>query len=157
RRKEDDRLLIGKGRFTDDFTLRGQTYAVMVRSPYPHARILGIDSSAARAMPGVLGVFTGADLSTAGVGSIPHDPVPSTKYDMKLHAPGGGKVFIGPHLLLPTDKARHVGEAVAMVVAETRTQALDAADAVQVHYEELPWVSDAREAMKPGAPMVWDE
>jgi aerobic carbon-monoxide dehydrogenase large subunit len=157
RRKEDDRLLIGKGRFTDDFSVPNQTYAAMVRSPYPHARILGIDASAALAMQGVIAVLTGADAAADGLGPIPHDPVPSTKFDMKLHGPGGGSVFIGPHVVLPTDKARHVGEAVAMVVAETRAQALDAVDAVQVDYEELPWVTDAREAMKPGAPVVWDE
>jgi carbon-monoxide dehydrogenase large subunit len=157
RRKEDDRLLIGKGRFTDDFSMPNQAYAAMVRSPFPHARILGIDTSAALAMPGVIAVFTGADAAADGLSPIPHDPVPSTKFDMKLHAPGGGTVFIGPHVVLPTDKARHVGEAVAMVVAETRAQALDAVDAVQVDYEELPWVTDAREAIKPGAPVVWDE
>lgn len=157
RRKEDDRLLIGKGRFTDDFSVPGQAYAAMVRSPFPHARIRAIDSAAARALPGVIAVLTGADAMADGLGPIPHDPVPSTKYDMKLHAPGGGKVFIGPHLVLPVDKARHVGEAVAMVVAETRAQAIDAAEAVQVDYEELPWVSDARQAMQPGAPRIWDE
>lgn len=156
RRKEDDRLLIGKGRFTDDFSVPNQTYAAMVRSPYPHARILGIDSRAALAMPGVIAVLTGADAAADGLGPIPHDPVPSTKFDMKLRGPGNTDVFIGPHVVLPTDKARHVGEAVAMVVAETRAQALDAVDAVQVDYEELPWVSDAREALKPGAPVVWD-
>ena len=76
---------------------------------------------------------------------------------MKLHAPGGGTVFIGPHMLLPADKARHVGEAVAMVVAETKNQAMDAAEAVEVDYEELPFVIHAEDAMKPGAPAVWDE
>ena len=103
RRKEDDRLLIGQGRFSDDFSVPGQAYAAMVRSPYPHARIIAIDSTAARAMPGVIAVLTGADAAADGLGPIPHDPVPSTKYDMKLHAPGGGKVFIGPHLVLPVD------------------------------------------------------
>ena len=76
---------------------------------------------------------------------------------MKLHAPGGGTVFIGPHMLLPADKARHVGEAVAMVVAETKNQAMDAAEAVEVDYEELPFVIHSEEAIKPGAPAVWDE
>ena len=88
---------------------------------------------------------------------IPHDPVPKTKYDMKLTAPGGGAVFIGPHMLLPADKARHVGEAVAMVVAETAPQALDAAEAVEVDYEVLPFVLHSEDAMQPGAPAVWDE
>src|SRR5262249_58877227 len=88
---------------------------------------------------------------------IAHDPLPKTRYDMKLHAPGGGAVFIGPHVLLPADKARHVGEAVAMVVAESKAQALEAAEAVEIDYEELPFVLHAEDAMQPGAPKVWDE
>jgi carbon-monoxide dehydrogenase large subunit len=156
-RKEDERLITGKGQFTDDFNLDGQAYAVMVRSPYPHARIIAIDSAAARQMPGVLGVFTGADCAADKLAPIPHDPVPKTKFDMKLHAPGGGAVFIGPHALLPADKARHVGEAVAMVVAETKAQAMDAAEAVSVEYEELPFVLHSEDAMRPGAPAVWNE
>jgi aerobic carbon-monoxide dehydrogenase large subunit len=157
RRTEDERLVTGKGRFSDDFLLPGQTYAAMVRSPYPHARIRSIDAARAQAMPGVLGVFTGADCLADRLEPIPHDPLPKTKYDMKLSAAGGKPVFIGPHMLLPADKARHVGEAVAMVVAETRTQALDAAEAVEVDYEELPFVIHAEDALKQGAPKVWDE
>ena len=88
RRAEDERLITGKGRFSDDFQFDGQTYAAMVRSPYPHARIRGIDSAAARKMPGVLGVFTGADCLADKLNPIPHDPLPKTKFDMKLHAPG---------------------------------------------------------------------
>src|SRR5438093_1176466 len=132
RRAEDERLVTGKGRFSDDFLPDGQTYAAMVRSPYPHARIVRIDAARANTMPGVLGVFTGADCAADKLAPIPHDPLPKTRDDLKLHAPGGGQVFIGPHMLLPADNARHVGEAVAMVVAETRTQALDAAEAVEV-------------------------
>src|ERR1700726_1139445 len=156
-RKEDARLITGKGRFTDDFNLDGQSYAVMVRSPYPHARIVAIDAAAAKAMPGVLGVFTGADCLADKLAPIPHDPVPKTKFDMKLTGPGGGAVFIGPNMLLPADKVRHVGEAVAMVVAETKAQALDAAEFVAVDYAELPWVADAEAALAPGASAVWDE
>src|SRR6202451_3603440 len=156
-RKEDARLITGKGRFTDDFSLDGQTYAVMVRSPYPHARIVAIDAAAAKKMPGVLGVFTGADCSADKLAPIPHDPVPKTKFDMKLTGPGGGAVFIGPNALLPADKARHVGEAVAMVVAETKAEALEAAEAVEVTYEELPFVLHSEDAMRPGAPLLWDE
>ncbi len=129
----------------------------MVRSPHPHAGIRGVDAARAKAMPGVLGVFTGADCLADGLGAIPHDPLPKTRYDMKLAAPGGGTIFIGPHLLLPTDKARHVGEAVAMVVAESVAQALDAAEAVAVDYEVLPGVYHSEDAMRPGAPVVWDE
>jgi carbon-monoxide dehydrogenase large subunit len=155
-RKEDGRLITGNGRFTDDFDLDGQAYAVMVRSPYPHARIVAIDAVRAKAMPGVLGVFTGADCAADRLTPIPHDPVPKTKFDMKLTGPNGGAVFIGPHMLLPADKARHVGEAVAMVVAATKAQALDAAEAVEVRYEELPFVLHSLDAMQPGAPVVWD-
>jgi aerobic carbon-monoxide dehydrogenase large subunit len=156
-RKEDARLVSGHGRFTDDFTLEGQAYAAMVRSPYPHARIVAIEAERAKAMPGVLGVFAGADCVADKIGPIPHDPVPKTKFDMKLHAPGGGPVFAGPHMLLPADKARHVGEAVAMVVAETKVQAMDAAEAVEVQYEELPFVLHSEDAMQPGAPTIWDQ
>ena len=156
-RKEDQRLITGKGSFTDDFNLDGQAYAVMVRSPYPHARIVSIDAAEAKAMPGVLGVFTGADCVADNVGPIPHDPVPKTKFDMKLTGPGGSKVFAGPHMLLPSDKMRHVGEAVVMVVAETKLQAMDVAEAVVVEYEELPFVLQSEDAMQPGAPTLWDQ
>jgi len=156
-RNEDERLATGRGRFSDDFSLEGQAYAVMLRSPHPHARILGIDAARAKAMPGVLGVFTGADCRADGLGAIPHDPLPKTKYDMKLHAAGGGAVFFGPHSLLPDAKARHVGEAVVMVVAETVPQALDAAEAVEIDYEVLPGVYHSEDAMRPGAPVIWSE
>ena len=157
RRKEDERLVTGRGRFSDDFRCPGQIYAVMVRSPHPHAAIRGVDKAQALAMPGVLGVFDGADLIADGLRPAPHDPVPKTKFDMKLAGPGGTSVFIGPHALLPADKARHTGEAVAMVVAETLAQAQDAAERVVVDYEPLPFVLDSREALAPGAPAVWDE
>ncbi|HUZ68019.1 MAG TPA: xanthine dehydrogenase family protein molybdopterin-binding subunit [Beijerinckiaceae bacterium] len=157
RRIEDLRLVRGRGKFADDFNLEGQAHAAMVRSPHPHARILRVASSNALKMPGVLAVLTGADCLAEGLRPIPHDPVPKTRYDMKLTGPGGAPVFIGPHLLLPADKARHVGEAVAMVVAETEAAALDAAEAVIVEYDVLPWVSDQRLAIEPGAPAVWDE
>ena len=156
-RKEDERLVTGKGRFTDDFNLDGQVHAAMVRSPHPHARIVAIDVAAAKAMPRVLGIFTGADCAADGLAPIPHDPVPKTKYDMKLTGPGGGAVFVGPHVLLPADRVRHVGEAVAMVVAATRAQALDAAEAVVVRYQELPFVLHSEDAMAAGAPALWDE
>jgi aerobic carbon-monoxide dehydrogenase large subunit len=156
-RNEDARLLTGRGQFSDDFSFPGQTYAAMVRSPHAHARIVSIDKTAALNMPGVLGVFSGTDCLADDLGPIQHDPLPKTKYDMKLQGPGGGEIFIGPHILLPADKARHVGEAVAMVVAETLPQALDAAEAVTVAYEELPCVTHSEEAMKSGAPLVWDE
>ena len=153
-RKEDRRLVTGKGRFSDDFNLPGQAYAAMVRSPYPHARILNIDVTEAVKSPGVIAVLTGADVLADDLAPIPHNPVPHTKYDMKLTAPDGGAPFTGPHYLLPADKARHVGEAVAMVVAETHNQALDAAEAVEVEYEVLPFVTHVLDAIKPGAPAL---
>ena len=158
-RKEDLRLLTGGGRFSDDFNMTGQVYAAMARSPYPHARILRIDSARSRAMAGVVGVYSGADCAADGLGAIPHNPLPSTRDDMKLTGPGGGRIFEGPHWLLPTDKARHAGEAVAMVVAETREQAADAAENLEIEYEELPWVTHSEDALAggKGAPSVWDE
>ena len=156
-RNEDERLATGRGRFSDDFSLEGQAYAVMLRSQHPHARILGIDAARAKAMPGVLGVFTGADCRADGLGAIPHDPLPKTKYDMKLHAAGGDAAFFGPQSLLPGDKARHVGEAVVMVVAESVPQALDATEAVKIDYEVLPGIYHSEDAMRPGAPVIWSE
>src|SRR3984893_18415599 len=157
RRKEDQRLLTGKGRFSDDFNMAGQAYAVMVRSPYPHAQLRDLDVERARRMPGVLAVFSGGDCLADGLSPIPHSPVPSTRYDLKLTGPGGAVIFIGPQPLLPADKVGQVGEAVAMVVAETLSQALDAAEVLEAEYEELPWVVASEAALLPDAPEIWDE
>ena len=159
-RKEDFRLLTGQGRYADDFHVAGEVFAAFVRSQHPHARIVRIDAEEARRMPGVLGIFTGADIRADGLKPIPHDPVPSTKFDMKLTPPGGGparNVFIGPHELLAVERARHVGEAVAMVVGETQAQAWDATEAVVVDYEVLPFVIDGEAALAPGAAQLYDE
>jgi aerobic carbon-monoxide dehydrogenase large subunit len=156
RRNEDERLITGRGRFTDDFSLPGQVWAAMVRSPYPHAQILGVDASMAREMEGVLAVYSGVDLAADNIGQIPHNPVPHTKFDVKLTARGGGPVYIGEHFLLPSDRTRHVGEAVAMVVAETRQQAQTAAENVMVDYDPLPFVVDTSAAAEPDAPRLWD-
>ena len=155
-RKEDARLLTGRGRFSDDFNLPGQLYAAMVRSPHPHARILGVDTAAAKALPGVAAVVTGRDCAADGLGFIPHSPVPSTRTDLKLSAPGGGSIYTGPHAVLPVDRVRHVGEPVAMAVAGSRGQAVDAAEAVEVDYEPIPWVTDSVQAAAGGAPVIWD-
>ena len=157
RRKEDWRLLTGQGKFSDDFSLPGQTYAALVRSVHPHATLRGFDTSEALSMPGVLKVFTGADCLADGLGPIPHNPIPKTKNDLKLKGPGGSEIFIGPQQLLPVDKARHVGEALAIVIAETPGQAADAAERVDVDYEPLASVANTRSAANPGAPVVWDE
>ncbi len=156
-RKEDARLLTGRGEFTDDFAAADQLHASFVRSPYPHAVIRNIATEAALAMPGVVAVFTGADCRRDGVGAVPHNPVPSTRADLKLTASDGGPIFEGPQVPLPEDKVRHVGEAVAMVVAESLTQAVDAAEAVDVDFEPLAAVTESTEAAKPAAPVVWEE
>ena len=156
-RKEDERLVTGHGLFSDDFSLEGQACAVMLRSPHPHARILGIDAAQAKAMPGVFGVFTGVDCHADGLAAIPHDPLPKTKYDMKLHAAGGGAVFIGPQMLLPAARVRHVGEAIAMVVAESVPQGFDAVECIKVDYEVSPGVYHSEDALRPGAPTLWSE
>jgi carbon-monoxide dehydrogenase large subunit len=160
RRKEDERLLTGRGEFSDDHSLPGQACAVMVRSPHAHARIRSIETGRALQMPGVLGIFAGKDCEADGLRDIPHSPFPSTNFDMKLHAPNksvGEDEFIGRHIPLPADKARYVGEALAMVVAETRAQALDAAEAVEIDLEPLPAVTRTRAAAEPDAPRVWDD
>jgi aerobic carbon-monoxide dehydrogenase large subunit len=159
-RKEDFRLLTGRGRYADDFSVAGQVFAAFVRSPHPHARVARVDADEPRKLPGVLAIYTGADCRADGLKPIPHDPVPSTKFDMKLTAPDGGPastVFIGPHELLAVERVRHVGEAVAMVVAETQAQAWDAAEAVLVDYETLPFAIDVETAIAPGAPLLYEK
>ncbi|MGE0224051.1 MAG: xanthine dehydrogenase family protein molybdopterin-binding subunit [Acetobacteraceae bacterium] len=147
RRREDQRLLTGGGNYAADGKAQGMLVAVMVRSPHAHARIVGIDTSAAAAMPGVVAVYTNADLTDVqpipgGLGFTRPDGSPSAK----THRP-----------LLAKDRARFVGEAVAAVIAESRGAALEAAEAVMVEYEELPIVTDVLAAQKTGAPAVWDE
>ena len=160
RRKEDHRLLTGNGRFSDDHSLPDQCWAVMVRCPYAHAVIKGVDKSKAISMPGVLGVFTGVDCEADGLGPIQHSPFPSTQFDMKLHGPGckvGDDSFAGINTLLPTDKGRYVGEGIAMVVAETKEQAAEAAEVVEIDYEILPPVTQTRAAAAGDAPNLYDE
>ena len=147
-RKEDPTLLRGEGRYTDDLTLPGQVHAVMVRSSHAHGRILGIDSSDAQAMHGVLGVFTGADLLAAGLGPMPSGMAFKNRDGSDMPKP------VQPPLT--TDKVRFVGDPVAVVVAETAKQARDAAEAVVVNVEPLPAVTTAAEAAAPGAPLVHD-
>jgi aerobic carbon-monoxide dehydrogenase large subunit len=134
-RKEDDRLLQGKGCYADDFNLPGQAYASVVRSPHAHAQIRSIDAKEALAMPGVLAVLTGGDAVHDGLKPIPFRPFSPNPHEVALKAS-----FVAPYPLLPTDKARFVGQAVAMVVAESAMAAKDAADHVVVDYEPLPAV-----------------
>src|SRR5262249_41082046 len=155
-RKEDAELLTGQGRFSDDVKLPGQAYAVMVRSPHAHARIRGIDAAAAMAVPGAIAVLTGADAIKGGLQPIPHRPLPRPP-DIALGKRDASDKFLSPHRVLPTDKARFAGEAVAMVAAESLGAAKDAAERVTVDFEPLPAVNETIKAIAPDAPLVWDE
>lgn len=151
-RVEDQRLLTGRGCYTDDAGPSGCLHAAYVRSPHAHARIRKIDPTAALALPGV-SVMTGADLEAAGVKPVLNPPeslgagFPSFADDL----------VIPPWRALALGKVRHVGEAVALVIAPTESGARDAAEAVQVDYEPLASVIEIEDAEKPGAPLVWDE
>src|ERR1700744_4719009 len=156
RRKEDLRLLTGRGRYTVDIDIPDQTHAVILRSPHAHARIRGIDASAALAIPGVLIVLTGTEvlaegLKPAGTDNAAFGPrhVQAQFPDVVLWNRDGSDMYPSPLLPLATEKARFVGHAVAMVVAETLEIARDAAEAVVVDYEILPAVTDTEDAAKP--------
>ena len=151
RRREDVRLLTGKGRFADDVNRDGQAHAAFVRSPVAHGIIRSIDIEAVRCAPGVVAVYTGEDLTEAGVGHIvarwPRYQSAQIQSARPLHTPRPG---------LAQGKVRHVGEAVVMVVAETEAQARDAADLVKLDIEELPAAVTIADATAPGAPLVWE-
>ncbi|MCK8783712.1 xanthine dehydrogenase family protein molybdopterin-binding subunit [Roseomonas sp. NAR14] len=149
RRKEDLRFLSGRGRYTADIDRPGQAHAYILRSPHPHAAIRGIDATAARAMPGVAAVFTGADMAAGKVGGLPCGWGVKNKDGSPMAEP--------PHPVLAVDRVRHVGDPVAVVVAATRAQARDAAEAIVVDYAPLPAVATIEEALRPGAPAVHDE
>jgi aerobic carbon-monoxide dehydrogenase large subunit len=157
RRKEDARLVTGRGNYSDDVNLPGQAYGAAVRSPHAHALIRSIDVAAARAMPGVLAVLTGQDALADGLTRIPHLAAAGTPPDIVLHNRDGSPVPVAPHHVLATDRVRHVGAAVAFVIAETVAQAKDAAEKVVVDYEPLPAVIDATAAVEPGAPRLYDD
>jgi carbon-monoxide dehydrogenase large subunit len=157
RRKEDARLVTGAGCYGDDLNLPGQAHACLVRSPHAHARIRGIDPIAALATPGVIAVLTGADAAADGLQPIPHRPVPTNPHEVPLRSRDGSPFFIAPHPPLPADRARFVGEAVAMVIAETAAAARDGAERVVVDWEPLPVVTTAADAVAAGAPALWDE
>ena len=156
RRREDLRLVRGGGRYTADENLPGQVYAAMVRSPHAHARIRAIDTAAAKAVPGVLAVLTGADFLADGLKPIPHKPWSPHPAETTLSNKSGEPPFEPPHYPLPADKARFVGEAVAMVVAETIYAAKNGAEAVAVDYDVLPAVVETAVAARQDAPIVHD-
>lgn len=118
-RREDSRFLTGAGRYAADFSLPGQAYAYLVRSPHAHARIIKIDATDSSASPGVLAVLTGGDAAADGLRPIPHSPVPGNPHEVPLKSRDGSSFFIAPHPVLAVDAVRYVGEPVAVVVAET--------------------------------------
>jgi aerobic carbon-monoxide dehydrogenase large subunit len=146
KRLEDKRFITGKGRYTDDIVLPGMTHAYILRSPYAHAIIKSIDTSAAEAMPGVVTIMTGEEVGHYGV-----------PCGWQVNFKNGETMKEPPHPLLVKDKARHVGDAVVMVVAETREIAQDAAEAIVIDYEVLPAVTDASKAVEAGAPLVHND
>jgi carbon-monoxide dehydrogenase large subunit len=149
RRREDPRLVQGLGRYSDDVTLPREAHAVLARSPHAHARIRTIDVRAARQAPGVLAVLTAADLAADGVGNLPSDRGRKRR--------DGAPAFPTPRPALARERARHAGDPVVLVIAETRTQAVDALERLDIDYEPLPAVAAAAAALRPGAPAVWDE
>lgn len=147
-RSEDPYLLRGEGRYTDDINLQGQAYAVIVRSRYGHGHLKSVDTAAAREMPGVLAIYTAKDIDGAGYGTL-KCLLPATNRDgTPMHQP------IWP--ALARDRVRYVGDAIAVVIAETAVQAKDAAEAVEVDVEPLPVVTNAKAAVAPGAPQLYD-
>jgi carbon-monoxide dehydrogenase large subunit len=159
-RFEDQRLVAGRGRFTDDVAFDGQAYAAFVRSPHPHARIRSIDTGVAAKLPGVVAIFTAKDYAAAGGRGIGHMANPAGTHDVKVKAftgPGRQTPFETPHLPLAGERVRFVGEPVAMVIAETQSAAQDAAENVVVLYDVLPAATDCVAALAPNAPQLHDE
>ncbi|NKE47874.1 xanthine dehydrogenase family protein molybdopterin-binding subunit [Roseomonas frigidaquae] len=148
RRKEDFRFLMGRGQYVDDINRPGQTHAVMLRSPHAHATIDRIDTVAAKAMPGVKAIFVGEDMAAEQIGGIP--------CGWQIHNKDGSPMAEPMHPALALGKVRHVGDPVAVVIAETKSQARDAAEAIVVDYTPLPAVSGTEAALQPGAPQVHD-
>jgi aerobic carbon-monoxide dehydrogenase large subunit len=155
-RREDARLLTGAGQYANDLSLPGQAYAYLVRSPHPYAKIVKTDVAQAIVGPGVIAVLTGSDAAADGLKPIPHSPVPTNPHEVPLRNRDGSGFFIAPHPVLARDAVRYAGEPVAIVVAETLAAAMDAAERVEVIYEPVAAVARSRDALSPGAPLVWD-
>ena len=150
RRKEDVRLLTGNGHYTDDFNLEGQAHLVVLRSPHAHARIVSLNVDAARAAPGVLMVLTGHDAEADGIGLFPvMVEVPPMAGTPPLYAP--------PRTILQTERVRFVGDQVVAIIAETRAEAQDASELVEIEYEILPAITDTARALDADAPVIWEE
>jgi aerobic carbon-monoxide dehydrogenase large subunit len=148
RRREDRRFLTGDGQYTDDLTLHGQSYACFLRSPHAHARIRSIKLDAAKKAPGVVAIFTGADLAAGKVGGLP--------CGWLIHSKDGSPMKEPPHPVITADKVRHVGDQVALVIAESYLEAKDAAELIEVDYDVLPAVVDVTK-VESASPPVHDE
>ncbi|SFE42138.1 xanthine dehydrogenase family protein molybdopterin-binding subunit [Thermoflexibacter ruber] len=148
KRVEDKRFITGKGKYTDDIVLPNMTYAYIIRSPYAHAKILKLDTSQALAMEGIVAIFTGEDIAKSGVNGVP--------CGWQVNFNTGETMKEPPHPLLVKDKVLHVGDSVAIIIAESRALAKDAAEMVEIEYEELPCVTDPYKAIQKGAPVVHD-
>jgi carbon-monoxide dehydrogenase large subunit len=149
KRKEDYRFLTGNGQYTDDVVLPQQTFGVFLRSPYAHATIRSIDITAAKAAPGVVAIFTGADMAGESVGGLP--------CGWLIHNIDGKPMNEPPHPVIAHTKVRHVGDQVALIVAESVKEAKDAIELIEVDYDVLPAVVDTATAADPGQPQVHDE
>ena len=149
RRKEDQRFITGKGQYTDDINRPGQVYAYILRSPFAHARVTAVNTAPALAIDGVVAVLTGADMAADGVGGLPCGWGINNKDGSPMVEPG--------HPPMAVDTVRHVGDQVAVVLAESRAIARDAAELVEVDYDELPAAVGIESALAAGAPAVWPE
>ncbi|MDP4819822.1 MAG: molybdopterin-dependent oxidoreductase, partial [Saprospiraceae bacterium] len=146
KRVEDKRFITGQGQYTDDIVLPGMTYAYILRSPYAHATIKSIDTAAARAMEGVVAVFTGEDIAKAGINGVPTGWQVNFKSGETMKEP--------PHPLLVADRVKHVGDSLAVVIAESREIAKDAADLIEIDYDVLEAVWNPADAIAADAPQV---
>src|SRR5712691_8712678 len=154
-RKEDARLLVGAGCYSDDVNLAGQAYACFVRSPHAHARIGRIDTASALATSGVIAVLTGEDAVAAGIKPLTHSPMPGNPYEEMIRP--GDVSFIAPHPPIPADRVRFVGEVVAMVIAETPAAARDGAERIAVDWAPLRAVTGSIAAAAPDAPVLYED
>ncbi|MEE2688082.1 MAG: xanthine dehydrogenase family protein molybdopterin-binding subunit [Pseudomonadota bacterium] len=157
RRKEDTRLLTGRGNYASDNFPNNVCHAVMVRSPHAHAKIRSISINRAKSAAGVLAVLTGADAAADGMGAIPHNPDWQGAPDAELRLPPGFEIYITENLALPINRVRYVGEAIALVVAESKEAAADAAELVDIDYATLPAVVGARASMSGDIPAIWPD
>ena len=149
RRTEDVRFVTGTGAYTDDLNIDGQAHGFVLRSPFGHAKINSIDVSAAQAAPGVVAVFTGADVAADGLGTLPCvAPIPNAD---------GSAIVMPPRPVLQSDRVRYVGDPVAFIIAESINLAKDAAELIKIDYADLPAVGTIETAEADGAPLVWDD